>query len=320
MIDKASDLGMWLTAVWRMVQAARAPISLSQIYGEYEQMMDPAERTFTDGGVPDDEETDFPDQYFEFVPGSNTDKILDDPLAVGGLNTGGGYLYTKSPTFQEGASRRRVVLHLRPYNQLIKAMRLIVRDIVKAGGRFADVNGAKVMTPACFQSGRNDTLIIYVRTRQAADAVVRQLLHWVIEGDLRTKDFVAVLPKTIHPVHKGIGYACEPPQVTILNSYRVPNSYGRFLSQIIYIAMDIALAMTSDKGITRALEGDDYLRVAEAVFLAAGIDPAKPYEFGDLPATFMTSLPWMEGSSIQVRQTALYDRILGDMKRKFGWW
>jgi hypothetical protein len=233
----------------------------------------------------------------------------EDPLELGGVNTGAGYLYVASPSHEDNASSHRVVIHVRPYNRLIRAMRLVVRDIVKAGGRFADVNGAKVMTPACFQSGRNDTLIIYTKNKRTADLVTRELRLWMIEGLLHTDDFVSLFPKTIKTVCKGIGYACEPPNVQVLASYPAKLSYGKFLSQVIHIATVLACAAGRDRVGTK----DDFLKLASAVLKKAGIDPATPYEFSTMDAAFRSSIPWADVSPITARTTPMYRALVREM-------
>src|SRR6185503_14002321 len=115
----------------------------------------------------------------------------DDPLLIGGTNTKAGYLYFFSPSHVDGASRYRVVINAYPYNKLIAMMRLVVREMVRPGGYFRNANGAKVMTQACYQSGRNDTLIIYARDMKTIDQVLLRIGMWIADGLFSTRDFGA---------------------------------------------------------------------------------------------------------------------------------
>jgi hypothetical protein len=209
------------------------------VYGSYEQAIDPSERAFATGA----DATDWADVVARKDEDTG-DYFGDDPLALGGDNTGAGYLYFPSPSFEPDGGRWRVVIHARPYDRLIKLMRLVEREIVDAGKAFRNVNGAKVMTPACFLSGRHDTLIIYVKDRQTVDFVIIKLRMWMAEGLIKTNDFGGSLPRTICQVSKGIGYACEPPNIQLLSTYRSKPSYGKYLSAIISIAADIARSAT----------------------------------------------------------------------------
>jgi hypothetical protein len=321
-----TDLKSWLETVWNEKQRTGSHVSYSKIYSYYERTVDPVERTFTAGTnlgeneYPDVEPPeDIVESAFEGNLGAATyvNRTLDasnetseDPLELGGINTRAGYLYVPSPSHHDDASTHRVVIHARPYNRLIRVMRLVVRDIVKAGGRFADVNGAKVMTPACFRSGRNDTLIIYTKNKKTADSVTRELLMWMAEGLLQTEHFVALFPKTIKKVCKGIGYACEPPNVQVLKSYPNKLSYGKFLSQVIEIATVVACAA----GDSRVTKLEDFLGIAAAVLSKAGIDPQSPYEFGTMNAAFKGSIPWSYSSPVTARASPLYRTLVHEMK------
>jgi hypothetical protein len=294
-----NDLRDWLDAVWAAGLAACGANFLT-VYEAYESVVPSSERTFSTV-------SDEADWVLERRHGSG-DFDDEDVLGLGGENTGAGYLYVASPSFQPDGGRWRVVIHVRPYDKLVRLMRLVSSEIVEAGRAFRNVNGAKVMTPECFQSGRNDTLIIYVKDRQTVDFVLVKLRMWIAEGLVVTKDFGGSLPKTICQVFKGVGYACEPPNIQLLDSYRSKPSYGKYLSQIISIAAMIG-ARAAPRG---ACSKADFRKLATMVLRLAGIDAAKPHEFGNMDAVFRSSIPWKFGN-VSVRLTPLYKAVIKEM-------
>jgi len=279
------SLAAWLNKVWAQAASTATEDLAGMIYSIYEDTGDEDEvkRKFTSM-------SSF--KNFEMSGTAPRDigayESPSDPLMLGGDNTGAGYLYVKSKSFVEGGSTHRIVIHATPYNRLIGIMRLVCRDIVKPEWLFPDVNGAKVMTPDCFLSGRNDTLIIYARSRDGAMAAARHVMALIREGEIRPDSFVGKLPMTIHQLCPGVGYACEPPSRSILKSYTKPLSYGRFLSHIISIAVELA----KEAGSSRVGDAPTFLTVASKVLGYAGINASTPYEFGTMHVAFSGSIPW----------------------------
>lgn len=341
------DLERWVRAVWLKCEPLQTCISLNQIYSEYEQCVDSAERRFADWdndadlsetnviklrGVNLEENPLFAVETEQGAEGRYDEEVArqglhalhdsrfardsDDPFGLEGVDIKGGYIFFFSPTFVEDGGRWRIVVNARPYSKLVKIVRLIIPEIVNAGGAFKNVNSAKVMTPACFLSGRNDTLIIYARDRITVDHIITKFKMWIHEGIISTNDFVDIMPKTVHLACKGVGFATDPPNIQILKSYPAKPSYGRYLSQIISVAIRIHLALLGQKGMRAP--SVDVLATVCAVFRRAGIDPRTPYEIGQMHSVFRADLPWAdEASETDIRmRSKLYNAILVDL----GWW
>lgn len=228
----------------------------------------------------------------------------DDPLYLGGTNTGQGYLWFQSPYYVANAATERVVIHANPYNRLIRLMKLIHREILQENPLFAGVNSAKVATLPCFRSGRNDTIIIYTTAHAATEAVLHRLRRWIAGGDVSSRDFMDALPFLIQKESLGIGWASEPPaNVQVLAIYPAKLSFGKYLSQVIQIGLGILVDNNSrSKKI--------YMEEVTDVLVQAGFDLDQPHKISAPKPLFLQSIPWPAGE--ERKKKPLYLRMVKD--------
>ncbi len=303
------DLQALLDDVWEKSANGTRSLTFGEIYAGYEAPSDDVE--FVEGVHPDDVGVGFTEaesvRTHDRIPtreilgttasgqkihGSSISNFEDDPLFVGGQNTAQGYLWFGSPYYVANAAIERVVIHANPYNRLIRLMKLIRREMLQMNPIFAGVNSAKVATLPCFNSGRNDTIIIYTTTQAATQAVLHRLRRWIAGGDVSSRDFLDALPYLIKSEAPGIGWGSEPPAgVQVLASYPAKLSFGKYLSQVLQIGLEIFADRDNN-----ARSRKTYQDVLADVLVKAGFDLDNPHKISPPTPVFLESVPWPKGN------------------------
>ncbi len=319
-----TDLERLLEDVWTRSNAGTRALTFGEIYAGYEAPSQGVEfveglhpsNILELGGLRDAESARQHDQIpsgeilgvtraGRAMPGHTIEVYdEDDPLYLGGTNTGQGYLWFQSPYYVANAATERVVIHANPYNRLIRLMKLIHREILQENPLFAGVNSAKVATLPCFRAGRNDTIIIYTTANAATQAVLHRLRRWIAGGDVSSQDFMDALPFLIKKEAPGIGWGSEPPPgVQVLAIYSAKLSFGKYLSQVI----QIGLGIIADNNVKSK---KIYLEAVANVLDLAGFDLDQPHKISTPKPLFLQSLPWPSGEDR--KKKPLYLRMVKD--------
>jgi hypothetical protein len=195
---------------------------------------------------------------------------IDDQRQVKG--EGGeerGYYFFLHPDFA-GESAFRIVIRTTDQRTALRLMKLIVPEMVDAGGSFAGVHSAKVITGEAYAAGRKDLIVVYANNLDTQRAVSDRLLAWKVGGRFSDADFRDPLPVGIKRIARGIGAASQPPPIPVINGTGGV-SYGKFLAQVSAIALRIAVRIHGTP-----LPWKEFKRVAEAVLWQAGVDAKFP--------------------------------------------
>ena len=291
------DLAALLDDVWNRSLNGRNALSFNEIYAQYE----------APSGTHDFLESLHPHHVQTGKLPDDPEKLLEVYTGYERENTGAGYLWFASPYFQYDAATQRVVIHANPYKSVILLMKLIINEMLKEPPNpiYGNVNSAKAATLPCFAFGRNDTIIIYTCDENATHVVISRLQKWIKEGAVKQGQLIGSLPYLIETAHPGIGWSSEPPEnVTVLDSYPAKLSFGKYLSQVLQIGLQIFVD-------NNATSKSVYDRLMQKVLTLAGFNLDHPHKISTPDAVFLQSVPWPGGQ--ERKQKALYQRMAKDM-------
>lgn len=290
------DLTALIEDIWSRSLSGRKTLSFKEIYAEYEAPSEGHE--FLNSLLPVHIETDeWPD---------DPEALLQVYTAYERLNTGLGYLWFASPFFQEDAATQRVVIHANPYKSMVSIMKLIIDEMLREPKPlYGGVNSAKAATLPCFASGRNDTIIIYTCGETATHAVISRLETWISEGKIKPRNLIGSLPYLIHTTIPGIGWSSEPPKgVTVLDSYSAKLSFGKYLSQVLQIGLEIFIDNNAtSKSMFETLMGK--------VLALGGFSLDHPHKISMPSPIFLQSVPWPGDE--RRKQKLLFQRMVKDV-------
>ena len=190
-----------------------------------------------------------------------------------------GYHFFCHPDFA-GEAKYRVVLRTADQRTALALMELIVPTMVDAGGAFAGVHSAKVITAEAYEAGRKDLIVVYANDLETQEAVVAKIRAYRSMGRFGDPCFRDPLPVGIKKLAKGVGTASQPPAIPIIQGTGGV-SYGKFLAQVVDIALRTAVAIHKTP-----LKSEDFRKTAKAVLRMAGINPKFPDAISQMAIDF----------------------------------
>jgi hypothetical protein len=162
---------------------------------------------------------------------------------------------------KEGAvpAEKRVYIHLAP-------------PLAESGIAVLKVLVPKLRTVPGFQKvkmfgpleglGRNDSIVVYCSDRESQKEIANSARA------LKPHLFQADLPRLVKPVCPGVGVADEPPGVPVFQGDDDKQSFGKFLSKLIWLAWNHNELGTDE----------EFLRLMLIALRVARIDPMKPHK------------------------------------------
>jgi hypothetical protein len=190
-----------------------------------------------------------------------------------------GYYFFCHPDFA-GEAKYRVVLRTADQRTALALMELIVPTMVDAGGNFAGVHSAKVITAEAYEAGRKDLIVVYANDVETQDAVVAKIRQYRSMGRFGDTCFRDPLPVGIKWLGRGFGTASQPPAIPIIQGTGGV-SYGKFLAQVVDIALRTAVVIHKTP-----LKLEDFRKTAKAVLRMAGVNPKFPDVIGPMSIDF----------------------------------